>query len=114
MIIAEPDPGGVEPVGIPLVWGTAGEAPVYAANQLAVQVDALGDRPDLVILSLGHASAPILVGPGDRQREQLVKVKEVEVRVVARVSVSVGRLKEWAALLNRTIDALESQEGGQQ
>jgi hypothetical protein len=89
--------------------------PVLAANQLAVQVDTLGTTPDQVVLAIGHASPPVLVGTEDEQRVALNRIGEVSVMPVARVSVSVGRLKEWAKLLTQTAEKLETyrQDGGQ-
>jgi hypothetical protein len=83
---------------------------VRAANQLAVQIDSLGSRPDLVVLSIGHASPPILQGTDAQQREAIGHITEVSVQPVARVSVSIGRLKEWAELLRQTVDQLEDIE----
>ena len=100
-------------MAIPLTWGDISKVPVLAANQLAVQVDALGTKPDLVILTIGHASAPVLTGTDEQKRAAAELIHRVEVQPLARISLSVGRLKEWAALLQTTADKLDEIQRGE-
>jgi hypothetical protein len=112
-ISAEAAAGDPEGFAVPLAWGEFERLPVRAANQLAVQIDALGTSPDMVVLSIGHASPPIVTGTEEQQIERWRQIKEVPVQPVARVSVSIGRLKEWAALLHQTVAKLEERERGE-
>jgi hypothetical protein len=92
-----------------LSWAEAANLSTQAANQLLVQVD-LGpnQQPDMVILTIGHAGPPVVLGSRDEQIEQLSKISEVPVKPVIRVSVSLQRLREWAELLNGTLDKIDS------
>lgn len=112
-ISSQPEPEDQDSLAIPLTWGDTSRVPVLAANQLAVQVDALGTKPDLVIITIGHASAPVLVGTDEQKREAAERIREVEVQPLARVSLSVGRLKQWAALLQTTADKLDEVPRGE-
>jgi hypothetical protein len=94
-------------VAIPLTWGDVSRLPVLAANQLAVQVDALGPKPDLVVMTVGYAVAPIFSGSEEQRQEKLEQTSEVEIQPLARFSMSMGRLREWADLLQTTADRLE-------
>ena len=66
----------------------------------------------MIVLPIGHATPPILVGTVEQQSEAVGRIKDVEVQPVAKVSVSIGRLKEWTALLQQTLAKLEEFERG--
>lgn len=109
-ISAQPDPEDRELVAIPLTWGDVSRMPVLTANQLAVQVDALGAKPDLVVLTVGHVVAPILSGSEEQRQDALERTTEVTIQPLARFSLSVGRLREWADLLQATADRFEEMQ----
>lgn len=110
MISSMSDPAEQGSVAIPLNWGDASKVQTLAANQLAVTFDSIGSKPDLVVLTIGHAAAPILIGSEDQKREAAEQLHEIVIQPVARVSLSSGRLKEWLALLQRTADMIEEIE----
>jgi hypothetical protein len=66
-----------------------------------------------VILTIGHASAPVLIGTDEQKREAAERIRQVEVQPLARISLSVGRLKEWATLLQTTADKLDEIQRGE-
>jgi hypothetical protein len=110
MISSQPDPEDQETLVVPVTWGDVEALPVLAANQLAVQVDSLGTRPDLVVLTVGHVVPPIISGPEEQRLAQVEQITEVVVQPLARFSLSPGRLREWADLLRTTADRFEEMQ----
>lgn len=99
---------------MPVIWSKLETLPVLAANQLLAQVDSLGLEPDMVLLTVGHVSPPVVVGSDEQQRAHYAEIKNVAVEPVVRLSISVGRLKEWSALLVQTLAKIEEQKHGRQ
>lgn len=81
---------------------------MLAANQLLVQVDAAGERPDTFILTVGHASPPAVLGTPEEQLEQLRQYDAIPVQGLVRVSLSRARLAEWVQLLVETLKRTET------
>ena len=100
-----------EDLNVPLDWSSTTSLPVLAANQLLIQVDVIGGRPDSVILTIGHANMPPVAGTPDEQRRELQKLRAVPVQAVARVSITRARLDEWVDALTRAGHALDQQFG---
>jgi hypothetical protein len=88
--------------------------PVMAANQLLVQVDGAGGRPDTVILTIGHGAPPPVIGTPEQQLAQLQsKYPTVPIHGLARVSLSPARLREWVDVLQTTLKRLEEEASKQ-
>jgi hypothetical protein len=92
-------------ITVKTVWPDSINAlPVLSANQFIAQVSGLSGKIDEVILTFGHAVPPVLLG--DDANERLAGLDQVEVRPLARFSVSRDRIQEFAALLQTVSDAL--------
>ena len=96
-----------------MTWGEVNELPVLAANQLAIQVDVdSSGQADSLIVTFGHAGAPIVSGTPEDVRAQTEKINQVTVQPLARLQVSLKRAAEFSALLQRTLTALLPPEAG--
>jgi hypothetical protein len=85
--------------------------PIVFANQLIGQLD---DRREAII-TFGQANPPILIGSVEEQMQQATAIPFVQVRPVARVSLSRSRLEELVAVLSQTLENQTTffrQEGG--
>jgi len=94
--------GSAESYSIPLVWRGVELLQVMAANQLLVQVDMAGVDPDMILLTIGHASPPPVIGTVEEQAARLQEVNEVEIQPIVRLAISERRLSEWVTLLQQT------------
>lgn len=107
------EPVAPEIVKLAIEWETEDGLPFVAANQLLVQVDtAPSGEVDHVLLTFGHVAPPPVTGSPEQQME-LVRANPVAVaRAQARISVSVPRLLEMVALLQRLADDLRPARDG--
>jgi len=92
-----------EAIGIPTTWIGIENVPIQFANQFIGQVD---DRADIIV-SLGQANPPVLVGTPDQVNEQLSRIAYVPVTPVSRVTLSRVRVQELIAVLQQTLDIQE-------
>jgi hypothetical protein len=86
------------------------------ANQFLVQIDAAGERPDQIVLSVGQVTGPPLIGTVDEKRAQLDAISHASVHTLARYSVTPARVKELIKLLEgilRAFDAPATDEGAE-
>ncbi len=88
-----------EPIQIPLVWLDRDDLPILFVNQVMGQLDDHGD----VIISLGQAMPPAVVGPPEDQAKQVQGLGYVGVKPVARISVSASRLRDLIRVLDETL-----------
>jgi len=91
------------------------DVPILLVNQALAQLDDQGS----VILTLGQVAPPITVGTPEQQLEQLQATAFVQVRPVARVTMSPQRIADLVKVLQQTIEnqervqsILRSKEGG--
>jgi hypothetical protein len=94
----EPQP--LELVQLRAAWVGVEELPIMFVNQAIAQVDDHGD----VIVTFGQASPPVILGgtPEERRRE-IEAVQFVQIRPVARVSMSTRRIQEVINALQQTL-----------
>ena len=86
---------------------------MLAANQLFVQVDLAAGRPDAILLTFGHASAPAVTGSPEQQDARLRQVQEVPVQSVVRLNLTAQRLREWVELLQQTLAKIDNWPTGE-
>ena len=104
----DPPPDALQ---LPVEWTGVDAAPVLTANQLLVQADAPAGVPESFLLTIGMASPPPVTGTPEQQLEALRNYSAVPVRPIARISLTPGRLREWAALLQATVARLDEMGG---
>jgi hypothetical protein len=93
----------MEHLALPVMWGGADDLPVYAANQFVVQLGPVG-HPGEITLTVGYAVSPIITGEDPAEvRKQLEAIKGVEVRVLARYSLTRRRLGELVGILQTAV-----------
>jgi len=100
---------GLEPetFNLSVVWVGLEELPALTANVFIVQNDG-----ELVHLSIGQVSPPILIGTPEEQREQLAQVPFVPARPIARVAITPSKARELYELLGGIIQNTETAKGG--
>jgi hypothetical protein len=95
-------------LAIPFRWPGIEETPILTANQFLLQIDPVGTEPDLMILTVGQATPPAVVGTPDQQLRRLQEIESVDVRVLARYSVTSRRLKELVDALKKVQAVFDS------
>jgi hypothetical protein len=93
------------------VWQGTEAVPTVVANQLLVQVEFAGDEPDAVLLTVGHASPPVITGSPEEQSRQIQGIEEIAIRPIIRISLTKRRLREWSTLLQDTLSKLDGWPG---
>lgn len=94
------DPAEVERA-LTVRWTGVEEIPIHTANQFLVQVDAIGDRPDQLVLAVGQVTPPPVLGTDQEKLEQMRTLEYVQVLPLARYSITPGRLRELIDLLDK-------------
>lgn len=92
---------------LPVRWAGVESVPVLMANQFLVQVDAVADRPDQLILAIGQVTAPPVLGTPEEKLAAIQEFSEVTVRTLARFSITPARLGEFSELLRRALGAFD-------
>jgi len=83
-------------------WTGIDEAPIYLANTFLAQLDAaVGGQPDQVILAVGQIVPPPVFGGDAEVRVALDALEYVDVKTLARYSITPARLNELIGLLTR-------------
>ena len=90
-------------VTVPLLFVGAEELPILYANHFVIQYER-----DAFILTVGQLSPPILIGNESEQREQLEALSYVEVKTVARLAFTRGRLDELIGILQANLRAFDA------
>jgi len=94
------EPQEIDRVAVRLAWVGVEEMPVVFANQVLAQVDDAGEA----IIMFGQAAPPILLGSADEQRQQAALVPFVQVRPVARLTLSRARIEQLITVLQQTLE----------
>jgi hypothetical protein len=105
--MSEPNAEQPQDLTVPAVWVGLEDVPISFANQFIGQMD---DRCE-VVLSLGQVLAPVLMGTAEQQQQQAQNIPFVQVKPIARVSLSTARIRELVDVLQST---LQNQERCQQ
>ena len=97
-----------------VVWEEVDRAPVFAANQFALQVglSEVEGAVSEVVLTVGYLPPPLLMGTPEEQREAAAAIDHVTVRPIARFSVPVAKAAELSQLLQGFLQGVHA--GGQQ
>lgn len=94
----EPEP--LARVQLQATWVGLEEVPILFANQVIIQLD---DQND-VIIGFGQANPPVVLGGTvEEQRAQIAAIPFVQIRPVARLSMSTRRLEELIRALQETV-----------
>ena len=96
--MAEPEP--LEQISVRVAWVGVEEVPIVFVNQVAAQLDDRGEA----IITFGQATPPLLLGTPEEQREQAAATPFVQVRPVARLSLSQPRLQDLIGVLSQTLE----------
>jgi hypothetical protein len=84
-----------------VTWRDVDSVPVHAANQFLAQFDAVGDRPEQMILAVGQLTPPVVLGTAEQKLAQLEQISEIPVITLARYSITPARITELIDLLTQ-------------
>jgi hypothetical protein len=90
-------------------WPDASTVQILTANQFLVQIDVIGEHPDQLILAVGQAMPPAVLGTPEQTRGMLEEIGEINVITLARYSLTPSRLRELIALLQRAEQAWDDE-----
>jgi len=91
-------------------WSGVDTVPIHAANQFLVQIDAIGDKPDQLILAVGQLTPPPVLGSTDEEKlAQLSQITEINVLTLARYAITPARLAELIGVLQQVQQVLETE-----
>ena len=96
-----------EPIQVPTVWIGLEQRPIEMASHLVAQVNA----PNEIIINLGQAAPPLVFGTPEEQAAQF-RASLVQVRPIARISLTAHRVRELITLLQQSIEAHDRVFGG--
>ena len=82
-------------------WPGVSEVPIHTANQFLAQVDAVGEKPDQLILAIGQLTPPPVLGTDEQKLAQMEQITEVNVVTLARYAITPARLAELIGLLQQ-------------
>lgn len=88
-------------VGIPLVWVGIEDVPIMFANALMCQFD---NDLSTFIFSAGQVTPPPLSGTPAELAEQVSNLEFLQVKPIARLSLSRDRVRELVAVLEASLD----------
>ena len=83
---------------IPVVWVGGDESPVLLANQFLGQF-----QDDEFILTFGQFAPPALLGTEEERKAQARELSFIQVKVLARLTLTRSRLEELVGVLQETI-----------
>lgn len=87
-------------IQIGIIWPDVEDRPVLRANQFATQLGPGPDgTPEELILAVGHATSPLVLGTEEEVRAMMNALGAVAVKAHGRFSISRGRLDELISLL---------------
>lgn len=89
-----------ESVEVPLVWAGLDGLATLTANEFLITPDA---HDDLLHLTVGLVSPPVLMGSDDEQMQQLRDLRYVTVRGLGRFALTRERAQRLADLLNESL-----------
>ena len=95
---------------VQILWRGVDTVPIHTANQFLAQIDAVGERPDQMILAVGQVTPPAVIGTPEQKLAQLREIKDVSVITLARYSISPARLDELIGLLQQVKKVWETGE----
>lgn len=95
--VASMSEGEEGPIQIPLAWVGAEDVPVEFANQLIVQ-----HQGDEFVITIGQMVGPAIAGA--KAREMAENAEFVPIRVVARIGLPEGRMREFVNAMQANLD----------
>lgn len=101
-LVAEAEAQGFELSG---VWVGIDDTPIVFANQFLGSV-----FEGEVVLTLGQATPPALLGTPEQQLEQARQLNFIPIRPIARVAMNLARLQELIGILQQTVENHARQE----
>jgi hypothetical protein len=95
--MSEGDEGSVQ---IPLAWVGAEDVSIEFANQIIIQ-----HQGDEFVLTIGQMVGPALIG--ENARDIAEKIDYVPIRVLARLGLTEGRMREFVNAMQANLDNFE-------
>ena len=84
-------------------WSAADGVPVQPANQFVAQA-----TPNDHVLNLGFIAPPIVLTPDDQER--VAAMKSIPVRVIARIQLTPGAMRELIGVLSKNLAIREKRK----
>jgi hypothetical protein len=95
------------------VWPDVQELPVLSANQFLSQLSpGPNGLPEEMLLTIGYAAPPVLLGTPEEQQMTLRALGAVPVRAHVRVAINRVRLQEVIQMLQTTAETWDNATGG--
>ena len=88
-------------VEVPLAWTGLDSLDALTANEFLITPDA---HDDLLHLTVGFVSPPVLMGSDDEQMQQLRDLRYVTVRALGRFALTHDRARRLADILNESLE----------
>ncbi len=82
-------------------WSESQRVPLQTANQFLAQIDAVAGEPDLLILAIGQAVPPPVLGTPEERAAALQRAGRLSVQTLGRYTLTPKRLAELIELLQR-------------
>lgn len=100
----------LQQVAARLQWPAALPSPL-SVNQFALNLinDSQGS-PDELVLTLGHAAPPIILGTDDANAEQLLTDRSLTITPVGRFSLTLARAKDLLGIMEKAVQAWHDAE----
>jgi hypothetical protein len=98
---AEDQPEGIQ---VPVVWAGIEDAPIAFTNTFLCQFDL--DQATF-LLTFGQLTPPAFAGTPEEVAEQAENIEFVQIKPIARLSLSEARFRELIAVLQANVDQLE-------
>lgn len=93
-------PEALERLTLRAAWVGLEDVPIVFANQIIGQLDDKGEA----ILTFGQATPPVLLGTPEEQQQQASLTHFVQIRPVARLTLSGARMEELITVLQKTLE----------
>ncbi len=97
---------------VPLSWQGLEDLPVLAVNQFVVQIDSPDGSPEQILVAVGHAAPPVVLGSAEEQQAAIAGLDMVPVKPLARFSLSRNRVAALVRVLDdvaQTFDAAKAE-----
>ena len=104
-------PAESELITVPMAWAGVDAIDTRTANEFLITPD---PHDDLMYLTVGFVSAPVLMGTEEEQLQQLRDIKFVTVRPLGRYALTRQRARQLADLLNESLGPYDDQRREQE
>ena len=95
-----------EVYAVRLAWARTEDISVFFANQFLSQIN-----DDVFVLSFGQVIPPPLLGTDEERREQAARIDTIEIKTLARFSLTPQRMRELIGVLQENLERYEAHVG---